>query len=579
MYSKFSDFISEIKPLSFFKQRERHNHFAHADIYQRKVVHSLVSKSWDERTNFDSAPKAFMAKFFNQKETVLALKTATFPYQKVRYRKFQKPKSIFTQRGAVRSVRCAPGFLWSTLWDGIEEIQCRTLQTPHFQDVLSLFYERQGSEFIADTIPTLALWNLRKPECEVTLSWLEELALFDEHQPPSRQQSLKAINYIIRGRKKYLQTLQTVLSVAPVTKRRYMQEDKKLATSEQQLFLPINEDHGLNRMERSALLYKLKMALIFLLSEKLIEEFRQYERQSDEFYQRLNRYLGEVRRHVAALLFVQSLKRNTEKDKNKRQSARYRKPKIDNFLIRSIETASGRLKTAMQILYLTGLRPVELEKGVKITVTEDKLCFEVKGAKIRHKPGASSGQEWRKFAIPKTELPLSFQNWARLSAGSAGIFSVKRETLWRFFRQFKKQNAEFRNLRPYSFRHGFASALKLAGFSPALIAQAMGHQSTRTQRKYGSAKERKSGTFLHPAQALEDIDAAAEVRVYESSLDFAALNEAGVNEAGVDADTPEKNGTTSDASNGANDKAAEASKDTEAAKPDNPDFDPDPFGF
>ena len=201
MYLKFSDFISEIKPLSFFKQREQHNRFAHADIYQRKLVHSFVSKSWDERTNFDSAPKAFMAKFFNQKETVLAPKTATFPYQKVKHWKFQKPKSIFTQRGAVRSDRCAPGFLWSTLWDGIEEIECRTLQTPHFQDVLSLFYERQGSDFIADTIPTAALWNLRKPECEVTLSWLEELALFDEHQPPSRQQSLKAINYIIRGRK------------------------------------------------------------------------------------------------------------------------------------------------------------------------------------------------------------------------------------------------------------------------------------------------------------------------------------------------------------------------------------------
>lgn len=107
----------------------------------------------------------------------------------------------------------------------------------------------------------------------------------------------------------------------------------------------------------------------------------------------------------------------------------------------------------------------------------------------------------------------------------------------------------------------------------------MGHQSTRTQRKYGSAKERKSGTFAHPAQALEDVDAAAEVRVYKSSLDFTALNEARVDEAGVDADTPEKNGTTSDASNGANDKAAEASEDTEAAKPDNPDFDSDPFGF
>ena len=107
----------------------------------------------------------------------------------------------------------------------------------------------------------------------------------------------------------------------------------------------------------------------------------------------------------------------------------------------------------------------------------------------------------------------------------------------------------------------------------------MGHQSTRTQRKYGNAKERKSGTFMHPAQALEDVDAAAEVRVYESSLDFAALNEAGVDEAGVDADTTAKNGTTSDVHDGANDTAAEASKDTEATKPDKPDFDPDPFGF
>ena len=200
MYLKFSDFISEIKPLSFFKQREQHNRFAHADIYQRKLVHSFVSKSWDELTNCDSAPKAFMAKFFNQKETVLAPKTATFPYQKVKHWKFQKPKSVFTQRGGVRSDRCAPAFLWSTLWDGLDEIQCRTLKSQIFRDVLTLFYERQDSDFIADTIPTTALWNLRKPECEVTLSWFEGFALFEENRHPSRQQSLKAINYIIRGR-------------------------------------------------------------------------------------------------------------------------------------------------------------------------------------------------------------------------------------------------------------------------------------------------------------------------------------------------------------------------------------------
>lgn len=236
----------------------------------------------------------------------------------------------------------------------------------------------------------------------------------------------------------------------------------------------------------------------------------------------------------------------------------------------------------MQILYLIGLRPIELEKGVNITVTEDKICFEVKGAKIRHKPGASSGQEWRKFAIPLDELPEGFEIWKRLPEGHAGVFCCERVKLWRHFRHFKKQNPEFRNLRPYSFQHGFASALKLAGFSPALIAQAMGHQSTRTQRKYGSAKERKSGTFAHPAQTLEDVGAAAEVRVYESSLDFAALNEARVDEAGVDADATAEHGDTSDVSDGAHENASEASNDAEAsetAKTDTSDFDPDPFGF
>ena len=578
MHVKFSDFVSEIKPLSFFKKREQSKRFEHADVFQRNVVHALLFKLWKNTKAFNQTPKAFLAKSFRLTMKELDLHTATTPYQHVKDWAFQKPESLFTEEGHIRTERCGSSLLLSEAWYGIDEIQCNYFAAPYFEAILNKFDDFLFEREQAHRTFLNGMWNIKSHLIAIPMTWLKELGMFTGNKNPTKEQSLQALDFVMKNRKTLLIQCESALNISEATRCRYLSEDRKLKKSEQQLFIYSDSDNGLNRVERSALIYKNKITLIYLLSTKLLCEFKEYTDHNSQFVTKLNHYLQNLRNHIGALMFLQCVKRNTEKDKNKRQGARYKKPKIDNFLPLSIDKASGHLRTAMQILYLTGLRPIELEKGVKITVTENKICFEVKGAKIRHKPGASSGQEWRKFAIPRNELPSNFENWARLSGGSSGIFSIKREKLWRLFRQFKKRNPEFRNLRPYSFRHGFASALKLAGFSPALIAQAMGHQSTRTQRKYGSAKERKSGTFAHPAQALEDVDAAAEVRVYESSLDFAALNEAEVDEAGVDADTIAEHGDT-DVSDGADDKAGEASNDADTTKTVTSDFDPDPFGF
>ena len=582
MYLKFSDFVSEIKPLSFFKKRKQFKRFEHADVFQRNVVHAILFKLWKNTKAFDQTPKAFLAKSFRLTMKELDLHTAPTPYLHVNDWTFQKPESLFTEMGHIKTERCGPSLLMSEPWYGVEEIQCRHFAAPFFEGILNTFDDFLFERDQAHRTFLSGMWNIKGHLIATPMIWLKELVMFTGNQHPTKGQSLQALDFVIKNRKNLLIQCESALNISEATRCRYLSKDRKLMKSEQQLFIYLDRDNGLNRLERSSLIYKNKIVLIYLLNKKLLREFKEYSDHNSQFVTKLNHYLQNLRNHIGALLFLQCVRRNTEKDKNKRQGARYKKPKIDNFLPLSIDKASGRLRTAMQILYLTGLRPIELEKGVSITVTEDKICFEVKGAKIRHKPGASSGQEWRKFAIPRNESPSNFENWARLSVGASGIFSFKREKLWRFFRQFKKQNPEFRNLRPYSFRHGFASALKLVGFSPALIAQAMGHQSTRTQRKYGSAKERKSGTFAHPAQALEDVDAAAEVRVYESSLDFAALNETRVDEAGVDADTTAEHGDTSDVSDGAHDNASEASNDAEAsetAKTDTSDFDSDPFGF
>ena len=582
MHIKFSDFVSEIKPLSFFKKREQSKRFEHADVFQRNVVHALLFKLWKNTKAFNQKPKAFLAKSFKQKMKTLDIRAATTPYQHVTDWTFQKPKSLFTEAGHIKSERCGPSMLLSELKGGIAEIQCISIQSPHFQSASNLFYDYLYRGKLTTPFKLGELWHNNGHRVAILAPWLKELSGFTGTKTPTKEHSLKALNFVNKNRENLRTLCKSAHIISDATLSRYLSEDRKLARSKPPPFLYFSQDEGLNRLERSALIYTVKLVLLYLIDEKLLSEFEDYKDQHKHFLERLNQYLYILRQHVAALVFLQCVKRNTQKDKNKRQGARYKKPKIDNFLPLSISKATGDLKLAMQILYLTGIRPIEFEKGVSVHVTESQICFEVRGAKLRDKTEAGSGQAWRKFAIPLDELPEGFEIWKRLPEGHAGVLCCERVKLWRHFRHFKKQNPEFRNLRPYSFRHGFASALKLAGFSPALIAQAMGHQSTRTQRKYGSAKERKSGTFMHPAQALEDVDAAAEVRVYESSLDFAALNEAGVDDAGVDADTTAENGATSEVHDGAHDNASEASNDveaSEAAKTDTSDFDPDPFGF
>ena len=91
MHVKFSDFVSEIKPLSFFKKREQSKRFEHADVFQRNVVHALLFKLWKNTKAFNQTPKAFLAKSFRLTMKELDLHTATTPYQHVKDWAFQKP--------------------------------------------------------------------------------------------------------------------------------------------------------------------------------------------------------------------------------------------------------------------------------------------------------------------------------------------------------------------------------------------------------------------------------------------------------------------------------------------------------
>ena len=139
MFFKFSDFVSEIKPLSFFKKREQSICPEHADVFQRKVVHTFVFKLWKNTKAFNQKPKAFLAKSFKQKMKTLDIFTATTPYLHVNDWTFQKPESLFTEMGHIKTERCGPSLIMSEPWYGVEEIQCRHFAAPFFEGILNTF--------------------------------------------------------------------------------------------------------------------------------------------------------------------------------------------------------------------------------------------------------------------------------------------------------------------------------------------------------------------------------------------------------------------------------------------------------
>ena len=211
MFMKFTDFVIEIKPLSFLKRQAS---IPASDAFQKSVVQSFVFKPWRKNSVYDPTPKTFLAKSFSLKKAELSVVTATAPYHSVKQWKFQKPLRVFTQKGAIRSDRCRPEFLLFELWDKIDTIQCQTVQSPKFKSSLKIFYDCLNSYEIAGANYIKQLWDLRKSDFKTLFACLKKLEMFDGKNSPAQRQSIEAINFIIRGREDCLQHFQNVLNVA-----------------------------------------------------------------------------------------------------------------------------------------------------------------------------------------------------------------------------------------------------------------------------------------------------------------------------------------------------------------------------
>lgn len=174
-------------------------------------------------------------------------------------------------------------------------------------------------------------------------------------------------------------------------------------------------------------------------------------------------------------------------------SARQRLPKVaGSWQAQVYEQASAVQRPAVAVLWATGCRPAELARGVDVFIDKDSgaLCVRIPGAKVND--AKQAGQPVRVLVISKS----SRAGKALLAVlGDAQRVQVRRAA--------KRITKDFLAIRPklpagwtvsaYSFRHQAAANLKADLGDAGKTASALGHRSTRSQQRYGTARQRQAG--------------------------------------------------------------------------------------
>lgn len=207
--------------------------------------------------------------------------------------------------------------------------------------------------------------------------------------------------------------------------------------------------------------------------------------------------IAHVRRAIEAARAVRSVEAaerpaQTQKRKTKRATL----PRAPGWQGRVFEAATLTQKPAVAVLWATGCRPAEIEKGVDVGRDDrGRLMVRIPGAKVHEGHGA--GQPFRRLLIDEdTEAGAAL---------AAILGDAKKITVQRGAARLNKDFASIRDriggsAAPYSMRHQAAAELK-ATMDAEGVAAALGHRVTRSQSRYGAVKQAKGGGAIKAARA------------------------------------------------------------------------------
>jgi len=165
----------------------------------------------------------------------------------------------------------------------------------------------------------------------------------------------------------------------------------------------------------------------------------------------------------------------------------------------------GRYGAALVVAALTGCRPSELERGVKIWQTQDaatqeiEIHFEVAGATVKREQGQphrrltyAAGDTHPLLSMIKALLPGSAETPVVVQVASAMNFSSEVQRLARCL-----WPSHPHTVTAYCLRHQWGADAKRNGDAGA-VSRGLGHLSRKTQRVYGTALQGKPAHRLKP---------------------------------------------------------------------------------
>ena len=139
------------------------------------------------------------------------------------------------------------------------------------------------------------------------------------------------------------------------------------------------------------------------------------------------------------------------------------------------------------LMWATGCRPAEIERGVTVRRVQGGIEIEIPGAKVT----ATNGQPRRKILID-ARSPAGLHLGVALGARQEIEMSRKAKRIGNDFADIRRRTG-LAAVSAYSFRHQVSADLKAAGVDKNAIAQVLGHASERTQGRYGRPSKGQAG--------------------------------------------------------------------------------------
>lgn len=231
----------------------------------------------------------------------------------------------------------------------------------------------------------------------------------------------------------------------------------------------------------------------------LLDAFKMAVKFEDEF-------LSENRIVFEDLKSIQGFKRVSFSKKKGLKKSASAEDIIKSF--RTSNKTSEKYELPFSVISTFGIRPGELQKGVRLVYKNNYIYAEIEGIKIGKNKGQEKravGSEFRNGNICDQILVDAIKN------GGGDIVVSQSKKDYDALRRYLNRHHKGTSL--YTSRHRVASDLKACGMSKKQIAEFLGHRTTDSQQFYGYARSGRGGRDFK-AKATNEVREKPDIKSY-----------------------------------------------------------------